>query len=305
MNYKLWDNNLILPLSIQQQKNGGQIETFFQFNKYGSNGRILEQQKNNNEKEVFLWSYNNTYPVLKATGTTYDQLSQFISQSQIESAATNFDDQSLQNQLNTTRSNLPNAFIESYSYKPLVGITSKVDASGHFTYFEYDGFNRLKRIRDQNSYILKQNQYAYTDASIGSSIVPIYLNSEQSSNFQKNDCSTGFGSWVNYKVPAGKYCSFISVSDANNLAMNEIASLAQSFANTTGACTLCASCTGVSNRSITGYCQSVNKVYTASKFDYTSSSYICTYHFEWSDGFWSSNYTENSSTNCLNQILVD
>ena len=301
MNFKLWDNNLLLPLSIQQQKAGGQLETHFQFNKYGANGRILEQQKNNNEKEVFLWAYNNTYPVLKATGTTHDVLSQYISQSQLENVAANIDNQSLEILLNSARSYLPNAFVETYSYKPLVGMTRKVDASAHSTYFEYDGFNRLKTIRDQDYNILKQYKYAYTDASIGSNIVPIYLNEQQSSNIQKNDCSSGYGSWVNYTVPVGKYCSFISVADANTLALNDIAASGQIYANKLGSCTLCASCIGVSNRCVNGNCQSGIKVYTGSTYDYNMSAYICTYHYEWSDGYWSSNFTESSSYNCLNQ----
>ena len=75
----------------------------------------------------------------------------------------------------------------------------------------------------------------------------------------------------------------------------------QIYANKLGSCTLCASCIGVSNRCVNGNCQSGIKVYTGSTYDYNMSAYICTYHYEWSDGYWSSNFTESSSYNCLNQ----
>jgi hypothetical protein len=28
----------------------------------------------------------------------------------------------------------------------------------------------------------------------------------------------------------------------------------------------------------------------------------CTYHYEWSDGSWSQNYTEDSTTQCISEL---
>jgi YD repeat-containing protein len=40
-------------------------------------------------------------------------------------------------------------------------MTSSTDAKGMTTYYEYDAFQRLKTIKDQNGNILKQTDYHY------------------------------------------------------------------------------------------------------------------------------------------------
>lgn len=53
------------------------------------------------------------------------------------------------------------AQMTSYTYKPLVGITSSSDANNKPTYFEYDGFGRLILVRDFENNILKKYDYHY------------------------------------------------------------------------------------------------------------------------------------------------
>lgn len=49
----------------------------------------------------------------------------------------------------------------SYTYKPLVGMTSSTDAKGQTTTYEYDDFNRLKFVKDHDGKIIKQMDYHY------------------------------------------------------------------------------------------------------------------------------------------------
>src|SRR6185437_7032164 len=53
------------------------------------------------------------------------------------------------------------AQMTTYSYDPLIGITSQTDAGNRISYYEYDGLSRLKRIRDQDYNILKSFDYQY------------------------------------------------------------------------------------------------------------------------------------------------
>lgn len=53
------------------------------------------------------------------------------------------------------------AVITSFTYLPFIGISSKNDNNNNITYFEYDGFSRLLRVRDINKNIIKQYNYQY------------------------------------------------------------------------------------------------------------------------------------------------
>lgn len=54
-----------------------------------------------------------------------------------------------------------NAQMTTYTYKPLVGITSITDPRGEATLYVYDDFGRLKYIKDKDKNILKRYTYHY------------------------------------------------------------------------------------------------------------------------------------------------
>lgn len=53
------------------------------------------------------------------------------------------------------------AQMTTYTFTPLIGVTSATDAKGETIYFEYDGFQRLMNIKDKDGYIIKHTDYHY------------------------------------------------------------------------------------------------------------------------------------------------
>ncbi len=53
------------------------------------------------------------------------------------------------------------AMMTTYTYTPLVGISSETDSAGHTIYYEYDALGRLTTVKDQDGNIVKDYQYNY------------------------------------------------------------------------------------------------------------------------------------------------
>jgi YD repeat-containing protein len=55
------------------------------------------------------------------------------------------------------------ALMTTYAYTPMIGVNSVCDPGSRITYYEYDGYGRLKLIRDQERNILKTFTYQYQE----------------------------------------------------------------------------------------------------------------------------------------------
>lgn len=127
------------------------------------------------------------------------------------------------------------AMMTTYTYTPLVGMSSESDPTGRITYYEYDEFGRLSLVRDQNRNLLKKycyNYYGQPEDCGG------FKSQVQTGNFTRNNCAAGgTGSTVSYTVVAGRFTSMVSQADANAQAVTALNSEGQAYANSNGTCT--------------------------------------------------------------------
>jgi YD repeat-containing protein len=136
------------------------------YNLYDRYGRLWQQTDDDGIPITYLWGYNYQYPVAEIKNATYDQIKNILEQiliDRVASASTPSDaDLTAINNLRSN-TNLLNAQITTYTYKPLVGMETMTDPRGVKTTYSYDSFGRLQTIKDENDKTTENYDYHYKD----------------------------------------------------------------------------------------------------------------------------------------------
>jgi YD repeat-containing protein len=131
----------------------------FNYSTYDNKGNITALSKDNDVEKVYIWGYNKNYPVAEIIGITLSQAQSVINDATIQSLSTT--DADMRTELNKIRTSFPAAHVMTYTYDPLIGMTSITDVNNITTFYEYDSFKRLTLIRDKDNKILKKICYNY------------------------------------------------------------------------------------------------------------------------------------------------
>lgn len=131
---------LILPNTVQTtiEKN---TRTDLTYDLYDKKGNLLQYTGKDEVPISYLWSYNGQYPIAEIINASYKDVSGALDVTPESISELNEPDMS---KVDALRIKLPNAQVTSYTYKPLVGMLTATDPRGVITYYEYDGFGRLK-----------------------------------------------------------------------------------------------------------------------------------------------------------------
>lgn len=142
----------------------GQLEKKVSYDQYDDKGNILQYTSEKGQPVSIIWGYHKTQPIAVIKNAAYSSIEsstiadlQSKSNSDIDRATEDV----LLRSLNSLRSILSNSEITTYTYNPLIGVTSITDPKGLTIYYEYDEFNRLKLIKDYTGKILSENIYHY------------------------------------------------------------------------------------------------------------------------------------------------
>jgi hypothetical protein len=130
------------------------------YHKYDNKGNLLEYSKKGGAHTVYLWGYNQTYPVSKIMNTTYSEIEA------LSGFGVNFDLgttglTATQEHTLRTATSLSNSAISTFTYTPLVGMTSATNPQKYTMHYYYDTLNRLKEIKDQEDNLIQDYIYHY------------------------------------------------------------------------------------------------------------------------------------------------
>lgn len=228
------------------------------------------------------------------------------------------------------------ALMQTFTYDPLIGITSQCDARSSITYFEYDGLCRLLRTRDADKKILKQYDYQYQVPSHTGTIwsptgnkrcKPCDANSNYISNIQQreekniNPNAPAATRWVDvgyssscvitpdWQYTGNSYCVQNSNGTTNGILrreqhdVNPCSNAPNRWVeeNNNIACPLtCLNCSGVDKKCINGVCLTGVRVCYESSFDSSIGMYRNFFHYVFSDGSTSVDIIENGYCDCDN-----
>ncbi len=165
--YKDWGNNLFSPATFYFKEQTNQEEPRLNYHNYDSYGNPLYISKDNAERAIYLWGYNYQYPIAEIKNATYDEVVAVLGVTPESIAAKAVPSESDFTAVNNLRKvpSLKNAMISTYTYQPLVGITSSTDPRGITTHYEYHSFGQLSKIyiKDNNGVeqVIERYDYHY------------------------------------------------------------------------------------------------------------------------------------------------
>ena len=110
---------------------------------------------------TYLWGYDSMYPVVKIEGATYAEVEGWLGAATINNLASNAT--TVDSALNTIRNTLSGkgVLVTTYTYTPLVGMTSMTAPNGEKSTYEYDSLGRLTKVKNHNGKIVEQYDYHY------------------------------------------------------------------------------------------------------------------------------------------------
>jgi len=168
-NYKDWYNDglIIQPDYITTQNGTEAAEFRFRFYGYNNTGHVLAASQEYGVQTVYLYGYNNQSLIAEIKNADYAAVVATLGGAtavnnfaiSIPASKTVIDNflAPIRNSLTTFK----DAHVKSYVYKPLIGMISSTDPKGMTTYYEYDNFQRLLNVKDQNGNIIKNYDYHY------------------------------------------------------------------------------------------------------------------------------------------------
>lgn len=167
-------SNLLLPKYIYAKKGtdtNASLERKVRYDLYDASGNLLQYTPENGTPVSIIWGYKNTQPIAVLENKSYNTISptdiinvQNKSNNDNDHCTTSpctGNEEILRLALNNLRTIYPDTMITTYTYDPLIGVTSKADAKEDVLKYNYDSLGRLQSVKDRNDKIISENEYHF------------------------------------------------------------------------------------------------------------------------------------------------
>ena len=145
----------VVPTTVQDYPTGvGEAQTTTY--RYDSEGNARQVTGPDGVPTAFVWGYDRSLPVAQVVGATFSQVEGQLG-SDFHAGAQGLSEAQAQ----TLRGALKPAQVTTYTYDPLVGMTSQTDANGRTTTYSYDALNRLEGIKNDEGQVVQKLEYQY------------------------------------------------------------------------------------------------------------------------------------------------
>ncbi len=127
--------------------------------KYGKFGRVIEVTDPAGRVTSFVWGYGGTQVVAKVENLPIEDL---LKLSGFRNADTTPFSAGLSSADNTILRSVSDAYVTTYQYEPLKGVSQIEDPSGRRIFYEYTDDGKLKSIKDDKGYVINQYEYHFS-----------------------------------------------------------------------------------------------------------------------------------------------
>ncbi|MEC3878682.1 hypothetical protein [Parapedobacter sp. 10938] len=160
-----------VPILVKQSEKGATLYPTYSYDTYDDKGNLLQVTRKitasiNGPRTVYLWGYGKQYPIAEIRNATYATVVAALGGTTVVNNFCNQANPTPQQvrsflQPLRTNSQLAGALVTTYTHEPHVGLRSKTDEKGSTVHYEYDDFQRLQWIKDNEEYPVQRFHYNY------------------------------------------------------------------------------------------------------------------------------------------------
>ena len=164
--FRDWGNGIVLPEVSKTLKgdlvSDNSVQERMVVYSYDIHGNPLEVSGDQGPITSYIWGYHKNYVIAKIQNANYAEIAAALNLTEAALKSSGFNENDMV-QLDGLRNNpaLSKAFITTYAYDPMVGMTKMTDPRDYQMFYTYDAQRRLIEVKDDQNHVLTDYQYHY------------------------------------------------------------------------------------------------------------------------------------------------